>query len=459
MAKEKKKKSVAGIIFSIIGFLILAAIVAAVAAIFIFKAKLAKQEIVIDDFSEYAVSTPAPEGEHLSFSPDAEMTFLFDKSDVCWFLDREFGSEWLDKQNETLSKYKIRLNGIGIEIKDEGIDINVEAYLSKTRIPFTVQCETGFNDESLWLEPKSVKVLNKTLPIEKIPFYGLLKTESLNWSYTPSLTYIEKISGFKTDSGKVCITGPMETQYLNQTSILGVRLRIMRAMLKNGCYIAPILENYSNDPKVCFATILPTLQDNPEVFCEMLRQYFSIRVEESVKHLWDNENNNFMMSRWFVYDWETYKSDNEAAKTDYDLAFKMMGSISEYTFEEYMAKRISVRNGELLYKNEPLTMQALYDKNYDMYNRLLDMESVRFCFSIESDEAECAFPPLSRLVDKTESLSAETDLSVHASPALLYRGEDGCAYIYVCYGGWELVDEAVFEELMSTELVPILDRR
>ena len=463
---KKKKKSFGHVLFSVIGWLLLAIVLALVAAVFLIRDKLAKEPLVLDDIRACAETVSTGSASHLSFDADSDMTVVFDKNDLWYFLLHYYGENWMEEKNESLSAVHLRLTGFGLELsEEEGIILNVEASFFKSRLAFRVPCRMSFADGTLTVRPVDVVILGHAISVNRLAssrLAGLLqiKKEDLYFTYTPELTYLQSIDWVHIGNGTVSFTGKLATDWLEQNVISSSRITVMRRMQESGRYVGPVLERYASDPLNCYEPLLPVLQAEPGIFTRFLSEYYAL-VPSASHGL--TEKNEGMLWRWYPDFQNDFTADSFQMREDYEICFKILKSISSKMSDPFSRRSITVKKGELLYKNSPFTLESVFTDNYGMYSAYFDLENSRFCFYLRFPYGYPDYPPLSKLIDGTESVSSPPEKGISYAPALLLRGADGFPYLLAFTGkdDYEIreIDEALYHTLFTSEAVPVADLR
>ena len=463
---KSDNKSFGHTFFTVLGLIILAIIITSFILFFVCRAKMANAELHLDDILSYAQSEPDGRTQHLSFSPDAKMTITLDKSDIWFFLYRYYGEKWLDDTNETLSTLNLKLTGLGMDIDEDGIIFDVEMYHKKTRLAFSVSCKASCADDVITVRPTDLIVLGHRVSLARFTSTKLAKLlritkQNMAFTYTPELTFIKGINTISLGNGTLSLTGEMATDYLEQNVISSLRIMIMRFAQKECCYIAPVLENYCDDPLVCYSSLLPYLQADPSVFTIFLDQYFSLK---SPKFFELEKKNEGIIYRWFPEFKEDYTEASFGVRESYELSYKVLKSAADYTSSAFTVRNISITKGKLKYKKSAFSFDSFYGGNYGMYCSIMDLENSRPCLYIRSTVGYGSYPPVSKIIDSKKSLST-TDIEAEFgyAPGILLRGADNYPYVLAFTGGEDyeaiVLDEAYFHELMETEAFPVVDIR
>ena len=464
--KVKKQKSFGHVLFSVIGWILLAAVVAAAAGFFLLRDRLAKEELVLDDIRACAETQSTGSARHLSFSADADMTLILDKNDLWYFLLHHYGENWLEEKNESLSAAHIQLSRFGLELTEkDGFVLNVEASVFRSRVAFHVPCRITFADGTLSVRPVEVVILGHAISVNRLTSTRLARLlnitkEDLSFTYTPELTFLQNIDSVHVADGALHLTGKLTTDWLEQNVISESRIAVMRLMQDSCRYVGPVLDRYSADPLECFSTLLPCLETDPAVFTEFLHEFFSLKPPTSLAL---DEKNEGIVFRWYP-DFKTdFRSDSFTVRDDYEVCFKILKSMSSKVSAPFAKKSITVRKGQLLYKNNPFSLDALFSDNIGMYSAYFALEDGRFCFYLRFPYGYPDYPPLTKLIDSAESLSSPPEKGMSYAPAFLLRGADGFPYLLAFTGqdNYEIteIDELLYQELILSEAVPVADLR
>ncbi len=464
---KSKNRSFGSVFFSVLGLILLVLIITAVVLFFVVRAKMADAELRLDDVVSYAHSAPDNRTQHLSFSPDAKMTLTFDKSDLWYFLYRYYdGDEWLEKTNETLSGLHLELTGIGMDLSEDGIVFDVEMYHRNTRLAFSVLCKVSCAEGVITARPTDLIILGHKVSLSRFTSTKLAKAlkitkQNMALTYTPELTFIREIETISLGDGTLSLTGEMATEFLEQNVISSQRIMVMRFSQRDCCYAAPVLADYCDDPAVCYATLLPLLQNDPGLYTEFLDQFFSLKTPKFLELERKNEG---ILYRWFPQYREDYTQISFDVRERYELYLSLLSSIAQYTSDSFAAKKtFAIANGDLFYKKAPFSFDSFYGGNYGAYRSVIDLENARPCLYIRSTVGYGSYLPVSKLIDSEASLSAPVVPDLGYAPGILVRGADGFPYVLAFTGGEEfeaiVLDEDRFRELMSSEVFPVVDIR
>ena len=463
---RSNNKSFGHVFFTVLGLTLLTLIITAAALFFVCKAKMANAELHLDDIIRYAQSEPDSRTQHLSFSPDARMTLTLDKSDIWYFLYRYYGEEWLDDTNETLSTLHLELTGLGLDIGEDGMTFDVEMYHKRTRLAFSVFCKAYSADNIITVRPAELIILGHRISLARFTSTKLAKMlritkENIAFTYTPELTFITGIETIALGDGTLSLTGEMATDYLEQSTISSLRIMIMRFAQRECCYIGPVLDNYCEDPLVCYSSLLPYLQADPSVFTVFLDQFFCLKTP---KFLELDKKNEGIIYRWYPSFKEDYTDASFEVRENYELAYKILKSAADYTSNAFNAKNFSITKSKLKYKKSAFKLESFYGSNYGMYCAIMDLENSRPCLYIRSTVGYGSYPAISKIIDSKKSLSAsDVEMELGYAPGILLRGADNYPYVLAFTGGEDyeamILDEGYFHELMETERFPICDIR
>lgn len=464
---KSKNRSFGSVFFSVLGMILLALLITAVVLFFVVRAKMADAELRLDDVVSYAHSQPDSRTQHLSFSPDAKMTVSFDKSDLWYFLYRYYdGEEWLEKTNGTLSGLHLELTGLGMDISEDGIIFDVEMYHRNTRLAFSVLCKISCTEGVITVRPSDLIILGHKVSLSRFTSTKLAKTlkitkQNMAFTYTPELTFMREIETISLGNGILSLTGEMSTEFLEQNVISSQRIMVMRFTQKECCYAGPVLDDYCDDPAVCYATLLPLLQDDPGLYTEFLDQFFALKTP---KFLELEKKNEGIVYRWFPQFREDYTQVIFDVRERYERYLSLLSSMAQYTSDAFAAKKtFAVANGELTYKKAPFSFDSFYGGYSGAYRSAVDLENARPCLYIRSTVGYGSYLPVSRLIDSEASLSCPVVPDLGYAPGILVRGADGFPYVLAFTGGEEfeaiVLDEDCFRDLMSSEVFPVADIR
>ncbi len=464
--RKKKKKSFGHVLFSVIGWLFLVVILALAAALFLIRDKLAKEPLVLDDIRTCAETASTGSANHLSFDADANMTLAFDKNDLWYFLLHYYGEDWIEEKNESLSAIHLRLTGLGLELTEEnGIVLDVEAEFFRSRLAFRVPCRMTFSDGTLTVRPVDVVILGHSISVNRLASSRLagilqIRKEDLLFTYTPELTFLESIDSVHIGNGTASFKGKLASAWLEQNVISSSRITVMRLMQEDCRYIGPVLDRYLSDPAGCYEPLLPVLQAEPGIFTEFLSEYYTL-IPSASRGL--AEKNEGMLWRWYPDFQDDFTSDSFQVREDYELCFKILKSISSRASTLLSGRSLTVRKGQLLYKNNPVSLESVFSEYYGTYSAYFDLENSRLCFYLRFPYGYPAYSPLSKLIDEEASVSSPPEKGISYAPSLLLRGADGFPYLLAFTGkdDYEIreIDEALYFALHSSEAVPVADLR
>jgi hypothetical protein len=234
----------------------------------------------------------------------------------------------------------------------------------------------------------------------------------------------------------------------------------MRLMQEDCRYIGPVLDRYLSDPAGCYEPLLPVLQAEPGIFTEFLSEYYTLIPSASRGHAEINEG---MLVCWVPDFLDDFTSDVFQVREDYELCFKILKSISSRASTLLSGRSLTVRKGQLLYKNNPVSLESVFSEYYGTYSAYFDLENSRLCFYLRFPYGYPAYSPLSKLIDEEASVSSPPEKGISYAPSLLLRGADGFPYLLAFTGkdDYEIreIDEALYFALHSSEAVPVADLR
>ena len=455
----KKKRSIAGMIFGIIGILLAAAI--AFCVIFVFTAGKRGDwsggvfgDPAAPDFIPETTGTAA----HLSFSKDADMSLLLDEGDLVWFFSRAAGEDWAEKVDRFLP-FGLKLTGIGLDVKPEGLTLLAELRRGKLTVPLEALCRVDYENGEILMAPEKITALGIALDAESFLACIGYSPEDLSWSYTPENLFMNKIERLELLDGFVKLTGKLATDYLVDSSVDEGRSLVMRFSQKSSCYAGAVLnESTVEDPEVCFAPISDRLQEDPAFFTTFLSQLFRV-ITPGPGDL--KEMNCGLIYRWFPDIHDSYADERTEENATFQMHVHALSSLTDYVLTGYHGKKLTIRNGVFLLNKEDFTAESFYTDNYITYRNLYsDIDNSRFCLCLLQEDGHAGNPKLSEICDSVESISGEADKSLRYALGILLRGADGSGFVLVFPDdGCRItpLPEDVFLELINAEKVPVYD--
>ena len=456
---EKKKKSIVGRILGILGILLVAAIAFCVIYVFTAGQKVDRSGALFGDptATDFVPETTGT-AAHLSFSKDADMSLILDEGDLVYFFTRAAGENWTGKLDRFLP-FGLKLTGIGLDVKPEGISVLAELCRGKLVIPVEALCRADYENGEIRLAPERISVLGITRDAEFLLARLGYSPEDLSWSCKPKTLFMKEIETLELQDGFVMLTGKLATDYLVDSSVDEGRSVVMRFSQKTSCYAGAVLnESTVDDPTVCFAPILDRLQNDPAFFTTYLSQLFRVISPGTGKV---TDMNYGLIYRWFPEIKDSYSDERTEENASFQMHVHSLSSLTDYVLTRYHGKKLMIRDGEFLLNKDSFTAESFYTDNYGTYRNLYtDIDNSRFCLCLLQEDGHKGNPKLSEICDSPESISGETDKSLRYAIGILLRGADGTGFVLVFPDdGCQItpLDEDVFLELMSSPGVPLYD--
>lgn len=470
--EKKKKKSFIGVILRIILILLLVAILL-VAGLFVYlKSSMAKMPLSLDNIAECAAAPARSTAEYLAFTPEGEMSLTLDKNDVCFFLLNHFGEDWQADLNKNLALTGISVEGVGLSLKEDGVSIDFEGRWRNSRLAGRVSGQAVSKENSIVFRPETIQLGKLKISTEKllniVSGKAGISPEDLTIEYEPELVFFQSISTVQSGNGTLTISGPMGWNYLSLTGKSKEEVGRM-SMMQDCCSLAgPVLYSFHQRSDNCFAGLLPRLCDDPALFKDFLRQYFTILPPSVLEKAEFFEKNGGLLRRWWgEYPKEDHAAEHQELENQYKFGVKFFDGIVYKLTEAYYEKNIRIKKGQFYLKNELFSTERIYGENllvpYSDCQIYLNLDENMFlCLVTDESFHDDRIPKLSQVLDSAASVPEELDTNGYYPIGLVSRGRDGNAYITVrTFSNWSYnfyllpISGEEYETLANAELIPV----
>ena len=466
----EKKRFPGRIFIRIVLLLLLAAVVLLAAFLLYLKSGMSKMELSPDVLSA-VIPDPKREEEHLSFTEDGCMTIRLDRNDLMYYAKNAFTGELKAFVEAAIADTGISLNGIGVDLSENGLMLDVDGRWKNTRLADRLFADIEPGEAgAIYLLPRTVQIGNVRVDVARI--CRLLKMEEKDFLLIidPELTFLEKITDISVKNGSLCFTGPMADDYLGLSGRTQEETDRMCLMQEGRALAAPVLSDYLAGKTDCYVTVLPELMESPSAFTDYLHQLMGIFPAEAEKGLRLKEKNGGLISRWLPgYNPDISSEFRKTEDNQYKIGVEFFDGIVNGITEAYISRDIRIKNGEFVYRHQPFTIRSFYGENlivsFDNYNDYLALDEDAFlCLIADEHYQDERMPKLSGMLDSAGSVPKGTDIGARYQIGLVSKGHDGNAYL-MCrtYADWTYtyhylrLNAEEYEEMLSSDTVCIID--
>ena len=195
--KQPKHRSRVGVAVLVILILLLAT------AGYVFYS-VTKAPIALDDPRKMAESAPMSPQERFSVSAaDRTVQVKVEAADIWNFVLTHAGDDFLELVNRELSAYSVSVSGCGIQIDENGLQLNLELFYENIRVAARIPCTLEASGQHFSLKPSGVKVGVIPLPIQEL-------LSSVKLEYDFQLPIVSDVTEVSYDQDVILITGRME---------------------------------------------------------------------------------------------------------------------------------------------------------------------------------------------------------------------------------------------------------
>ena len=461
--KQKKKKGFFGKFFSLIGWLLLLALILAAIFVFVINERLKSEEVTADSIDAYLEAESGDFASHYIFSPDYTLEVVLDKSDVWYYLSNELEDGWFESINRTLSSFDAELRSVGLNLERQ-LSVDAELYIKDIRVPVTLECSVETDGNTVKVTADTVKILWFEWSVTEIE--ELIHTEiNACMEFEPELTFLKSIESVSTLDGCVILSGQLSPDFLQQDFLSELKLSFMKLCMDDYAVVGRLMKAYTEDPETCLESVIEGICADAGEFEKIYDRCLCLNAYSSEQLAGKNYG---MLKRWM----KSYRGLDEyiIEYTEFigntDLVLRCLQGMSSIVCENYAGKKITIKERYLQYNKKDLTFANLFGDSYITYANLLNLGSARFCFykgdDIADDVKNMKFPKISEIMDSTESLSETVDSNTVFALALMIEGDDGGGYLIIFNraGDFKIqqLESAEFLRFIDYKTIPVFNR-
>lgn len=434
--KQKKKRGFFGILFRLIGIIILIILIAAAGLSAFILVKMNRDPVETRSIQEYLDSEPDLSFRHLSFNDDGVMTQSYSEEDIGYFLGRYLESEGIDPEAllTEIPVKGIELKGFDLELDPDRTAVCAECTWKKIRIVGRFLADVRSDNGNIVLSLSGIEIAGIRIPVSLIDRCFKTNLAEMSVVYSPEPALIREISDISVGEGKVDITGLMETEFLDYTDLSENRIRVTRLSQERYGYAAATLDTLGDDPAVRFAAIIPVVKADPERYVDYLDQLFTLISATATRKIGIGYKNFGIALRWFPdFDEYDYTDRRSEAYDEYYVCFRFLKTISTKISGDYYAGRLRTSGNGFSYYGDPFSFDDYFGSDYRIYRPFFGMDEGRMCI-------------------------ARREEGSYGNPAMLLRGNDGCGFLVVIYGAEDYsilpLKEEVFLKYLGSDDLP-----
>lgn len=439
--KRKKRRSGVGIVLLIIFLLLLGTVG------FLFYS-VSMAPVNVDDPQQMAAMDPMPASDRFRFSSaDGTVQIKVNAADLWTLALNHFGADFLDQINQELSAYSVSVSGCGIQIDEEGAQLNLELYYEDFRLVAKVFCTLEASGQHFCLKPTGVKLGVIPLPVENL-------LSSVNLEFDLQMPVISDVTGISYEKDAILIAGSMREDI---RSLLLPEGKMHRYAVFNET-VQPLLDALQTDAG--YEALLALLEKDPGHIETLYREMFKLTGSANTEKYLDSRKGT---TQW-VFPGIDFSTLN-ASRTEMLEQEKPLNGMLEKLFDtvvsNYNWKGYELSDGEFLRQGEPFRAADYGNGSYAAMFDVLDPDS----FFLVLVDVENGFirntPTLDQLAHENQQFTKPVDFSktyivgcvfrsMSGNPLLMYEVEVSVDNSY--YN--DIVIRALSEEEASALKVP-----
>ena len=271
-----------------------------------------------DDFAALADADPMPASERFAFSADDDtMTMLLDKRDVCWFIDKKYGSSLTDDLRDALQDEGADLNGTALIFEDGQASLGLQIGYRGLGLNLILPLEISFTDSEITASASEIKVLGKSFPLGR--FDDLAGDAGFSMEFKYDHLMLDKIDKIEVSKDGLLLTGPMVVRFMGMARE-GFEAEELEKMLDDErcSYAANILYKYEENPAEGKYYWMSLLEKDPTLYKEIYVQLMSMISPQTFGGYHITEDNYGFIYRVLPdYDPLSYQANYIALAEDY----------------------------------------------------------------------------------------------------------------------------------------------
>ena len=414
--KQPKHRSRVGVAVLVILILLLAT------AGYVFYS-VTKAPIALDDPRKMAESAPMSPQERFSVSAaDRTVQVKVEAADIWNFVLTHAGDDFLELVNRELSAYSVSVSGCGIQIDENGLQLNLELFYENIRVAARIPCTLEASGQHFSLKPSGVKVGVIPLPIQKL-------LSSVKLEYDFQLPIVSDVTEVSYDQDVILITGSMEAD-----------IRALHPTDGTVYRVAVFSEERQKDvdaflTEAGYAALFSHLEQKPEDIEAFYSTMFTYAGPELTQEYLDNHMG--LMERILPgIDYSAMEAERMKAKEEVAPLVAILERFFTSVVSDYNGKVFRLSDGEFLKKLKPFHPNnygsGLYQDVYDV----LDTDAF-FLVLVDVDNGYIRKTPVfSKLADENQQFTQPVDFektyilgfvfrSIDGDPFLMYEAECG----------------------------------
>ena len=403
--KQTKRRSGAGRVFLILFLLLLGAV-----GFLFYSVCMAPANV--DDPQQMAALNPMPAAERFRFSAADRTTRIKVNASDIWNLVLNYaGEDFLDKVNQELSAFSVSVSGCGIQINENGPQLNLELFYKDFRLVAKVPCTLEASGQHFCFKPAGVK-----LGVIPLPVSEFLSSVNLEFDLQlPVLSHVEEISYEK---GAILITGNMREDI---RSLLLPERKMHRYTVFNET-VQPLLDAMQTDAG--YEALLAQLEKDPGSIETFYREMFLLTGSKNTEEYLELRKGT---TQWILpgIDFSTLEASRTEMREREAPLNAMLEQMFSTVINNYNWKGYTLSDGEFLRMLQPFHATDYGDGSYTAMFDVLDPDS----FFLVLVNAENGFirntPTLDQLADEHQQFTKPVDFSKTYIVGCVFRSMTG----------------------------------
>ena len=404
-----KKKFRAGIVFLVI-LLILAG-----ATGYVYYS-ICKAPIALDDPQAMAASAPMSAGERFRFSAnDQTAQVKIDTADFWNLILPYAGDDFLDTINEEVSGYGLSVSGCGIQLDQNGLQLNLELYYKENRLVAKVPCDLEMTGKHISLTPSGVK-----LGVISLPVGNLLSGVKLE--YDLDLPVISEVTQVGFEEGALLLTGPVEADI---RALVPVDQKLYQTAVFDDSR-QPLADALQREDGM--ASILSYLEQEPAAVEALYRDLFTLADPEITEAYLSGRHG--ITERFFPgIDFSAIGQEQELFAQTLTEENLVLEKYFNLLVNIYNDKKFTLSGGEFLQKKEPFQALKYSDGKYDSLFEKLDPESFFLILVGAEDGFIRNTSSFYRMCSEDQEFTQEVDFDRTYILGCVFRSVDGDPFL------------------------------
>lgn len=404
-----KRRSRVGIVFLVL-LLILAG-----AAGYIYYS-VCKAPLALDDPQAMAAAKPMSAAERFSFSAaDQAVHMKVSKADIWNFVLDYAGADFLNIVNKELSPYSLSVSGCGIQIDENGGQLNLELYYKSIRIAAKVPFELEVSGQHFRLKPSGVMVGSFELPVAEHLSSVVLELDL-------QLPVITHVTGVSYAPDALVLSGTMKEDI---RSLIPPERTVQRLAVFDESWqsFAAVLDTDEG-----YTLLLSHLEQNPGEIEDLYNTMFMIAGPEITQAYLDSHMDLTLRILPGI-DVTTDEAERAELMEQEDPLFSLLERFFASVVHDYNGKIFKLIDGVFLKKLEPYHATRYGNGIFDELYQVLNPDS----FSLVVVDVENGYtektPVFHRLVADNQEFTQPVDFKKTYILGLVFRGVGGGPFL------------------------------